>query len=214
MRVVGRRRALARADRRQTCRPSATRGSTECRGRRAARAAPASVSAASARSGVIQRTRSAGDRSRRGRARPVRVTLGAGEFVDPTSCSASHSLSGPPQAASVFPVPGCCVNEPALTRSVRVPHLTLERERLPASRCEPLVESIVRHGFNRPRIRSRLCSLPNGNSPQRSRRTSRSASATISDKGANGSGGSAGLTPCHRRSSRACPEGRSDGGRG
>ena len=138
-----------------------------------------SVSAASARRGVTQRTRSAGDRSRR-------VTFGCRVRL---RRRAPGWLLGEPLVQCAAPgcerLAGsrCRVNESALAGAICGPHLTLECEWFPAVCREPLVETLVVHVV----------------APRRSRRTEPDACHLTRRRRAAECFGFNGSTPTRRR---------------
>ena len=91
-----------------------------------------SVSAASARSGVIHSTRSGGALFRRGRF----PRSAAGMSV----CSSIHSPTGPPHAANVFPVPVAAWIKPLSPDRYASQTSRWKRERRPAPGREPVLE--------------------------------------------------------------------------
>ena len=137
-RAVGQALALPGADPGAACLRCGTRRSRGVRDPRPARASAASVSAASARSGVTQRTRSGGASGLPPRWPPRRIV---------------------PQPLQHRPDPGRIglagaggrVDQPALTGEVGLPHLFLERERRPAVATEPLPHAVERLAVRRRR---------------------------------------------------------------
>ena len=91
------------------------------------------VSAASARSGVIQRTRSGG-----AAARDCAGACRSGQDVTALACPSPPAIpSAAPPGGERLPRSGRGVHQPTLAGEIRAPHLALEVERRPAARREP-----------------------------------------------------------------------------